>query len=217
MAYLLCFLFLTMTVCREKFRKKYVLAKVVQSLGFTSVFCICAYQCKAIVEFVVMLPAFLFCFAGDVLMGLYNVSRKKVYFIGGVFTFLGGHVCFIRWFCKIQALQWIDFIFPLVMVGACFGLIYICRLHTGRLKPFILGYSFFVSMLFEKSVHIFIENKDLCSIITVVAAMMFFVSDISILFLYFFKHKGKKVQLFNLITYYFGMFLFAIVPFVLYN
>lgn len=42
-----------------------------------------------------------------------------------------------------------------------------------------------------------------------VGSALFFVSDISILFLYFWKKKSTAVHLFNLGTYYYGMFFLA--------
>ena len=40
-------------------------------------------------------------------------------------------------------------------------------------------------------------------------AGLILVSDISILFLYFYKRGGVKIHVFNLLTYYYGMFVLA--------
>ena len=112
----------------------------------------------------------------------------------------------------MQRLQWVDFILPACAIFLSIGIIHKNKLHTGSLKPFILTYSMFVSMLFSKSMHIALVDRNVAAVVTAVAATLFWTSDVSILFLYFKKQKTRKVQMFNLATYYIGMFLFAIYP-----
>ena len=211
--YMVCFSFLTATVFAEKMRNKYVLGKAVQRAAFLLVFCVATQIGKEEGEsFLIMLWPFLCCFVGDILMGCYNRTRKKPYFVGGVVTFLSGHIGFVYWLCSMQRLQWVDFILPACAIFLSIGIIHKNKLHTGSLKPFILTYSMFVSMLFSKSMHIALVDRNVAAVVTAVAATLFWTSDVSILFLYFKKQKTKKVQMFNLATYYIGMFLFAIYP-----
>ena len=58
--------------------------------------------------------------------------------------------------------------------------------------------------------HIAVSIPDMRHIVCAVGSFLFMISDISILFLYFYKNKSRKVHLFNLTTYYVGIFLLAI-------
>ena len=58
--------------------------------------------------------------------------------------------------------------------------------------------------------HIAVSIPDMRHIVCAVGSFLFMISDISILFLYFYKNKDRKVHLFNLTTYYVGIFLLAI-------
>ncbi|MFR8428874.1 MAG: lysoplasmalogenase family protein [Roseburia inulinivorans] len=71
---------------------------------------------------------------------------------------------------------------------------------------------FFIAYLFAKSMHIAVSIPDMRHIVCAVGSFLFMISDISILFLYFYKNKSRKVHLFNLTTYYVGIFLLAISP-----
>ena len=54
--------------------------------------------------------------------------------------------------------------------------------------------------------HIAVSIPDMRHIVCAVGSFLFMISDISILFLYFYKNKDRKVHLFNLTTYYVGIF-----------
>lgn len=47
------------------------------------------------------------------------------------------------------------------------------------------------------------------SVIGGTGSLLFFVSDFSILFLYFYKTRDIRIHLFNLASYYMGMFFLA--------
>lgn len=210
--YTLLFSVLLATVLKKEYANRYVLAKGIQSAAFVVIFAIAAWVSGRMHTFVLMLPAFLFCMSGDILMGFYNRTRKRIYFLSGLFLFLAGHVCFVRSLCRKQQLEWVDFIIPIGAVLLTYGIIYFKKLHTGKLKIWILIYSFFVAMLFGKSLHLFLAEPVLSHAVMGLGAFLFLVSDISILFLYFFKNKGKGVHVFNLVTYYYGIVLLAVSP-----
>ena len=60
--------------------------------------------------------------------------------------------------------------------------------HTGRLRPCILVYTFFIAYLFAKSMHIAVSIPDMRHIVCAVGSFLFMISDISILFLYFYNN-----------------------------
>lgn len=202
---------LVAVVCREEWKKKYyVVIKSICSLGFLAVFFTAGHISGQIRQFWLMLPAFICCLAGDVLMALYNRLRRKVYFMVGTVCFLMGHICFVRWMCRMQEVKLWDFIFPILMVLVAWMLTGSREIHTGRLRPFIIVYAFFVAMLFSKGVGTAIMAHSLAGYLTAAGTALFLISDVSILFLYFRKHRGPGVHIFNLLTYYYGMFLLAV-------
>ena len=83
------------------------------------------------------------------------------------------------------------------------------NIHTGKLRPFIMIYAFFVALFFSKGMHLAITDFSVPNLMIAVGSGLFFASDISILFLYFYKSKGVKIHIFNLATYYYGMLLLA--------
>ena len=91
------FLWFLNQVKKPDYKKNYVLVKTLQSAAFVSVFLAAAVVSRDILDFWLMLPAFVCCFAGDVILAFYNKIKKKRLFLLGLVTFLMGHLFFIRW------------------------------------------------------------------------------------------------------------------------
>lgn len=207
--YTVLFAGLTAVVCKPERKKYYPAVKSINSLAFLGILLAVEAFSGEIHQFWLMIPAFLCCFAGDILLAFYNRHRKKIHFLMGLATFLAGHICFVRWLCWRQKLSLADFIFPLLAIGITWGLTSMKTIHTGRLKPFILIYAFFVALLFSKAVSVLLAELTLSNAMVALGGTLFLVSDISILFLYFYKNKGVGIHIFNLATYYYGMFFLA--------
>ena len=200
---------LTAIVCRMSWKKYYVIGKAAASLSFLGILLYAAIVSNAIGQFWLMIPAFLCCFTGDIYMALYNRQRKKIYFLMGLTIFLSGHVFFVRWLCRMQPLLMRDFLIPIGAVALTLGLTSLKKMHTGRLRPFLLVYAFFVALLFSKSLRLGISEMTLPHGMIALGGCLFLISDLSILFLYFYKKRSVGVHLFNLATYYYGMFFLA--------
>lgn len=203
------FALMAAVVCHAEWRKYYIGAKVLNSLAFLAVFFASTYLSGEVMQFWLMLPAFFCCFAGDIFMAAYNRCRKRVHFLMGLWIFLAGHLCFTRWLAAMQAISAIDLCLPILAVLLTWYLVSRRDIHTGRLKPFILLYAFFVALFFVKGQHLAIADPSVSHIMTAVGSTLFLISDISILFVYFRKNKNIFANLFNLATYYYGMFFLA--------
>ena len=128
-------------------------------------------------------------------------------FLLGLVTFLMGHLFFIRWLDRMQPPAVADMVFPVIAVIGIFAVTGMGSFHTGRLRPCILVYTFFNCIpVCKKCMHIAVSIPDMRHIVCAVGSFLFMISDISILFLYFYKNKSRKVHLFNLTTYYVGIF-----------
>jgi uncharacterized membrane protein YhhN len=187
----------------ERKKKYYIFAKGIASAAFLFVLCMAPNGVYG------LLPAFCLCFAGDLLMAFYNRKRKKRHFLGGLFAFLTGHICFIGYLATMQPITAPEFMLPIAVVLCVFYLTRGHKIHTGRLRPFILLYAFFVAFFLSKAWHILALGMSGQTIFVALGGTLFAVSDFSILFLYFSKQKGTWLHIFNLLTYYMGMFFLA--------
>lgn len=208
--YSVLFAMLAAVAYRTEWKKYYIPAKGVSSLAFLVIFFVAGYQSEDAGMFRSMLPAFFCCFVGDILMAAYNRCRKRIYFLTGMGIFLAAHLCFVRWLCGIQRLTAGDLVFPVLSVLLAWRLTSRKDMHTGKLKPFILFYTFFVALFFTKGMHLAAGQPSTQYFMIAAGSALFFVSDLSLLFLYFSRKKGYGVHLFNLAAYYYGMFLLAV-------
>jgi uncharacterized membrane protein YhhN len=190
-------------VCVPGYKKYYVYAKAIASASFLAALIVPGG------DFLAVLPAFVCCFFGDIFMGLYNRGRKKRHFLVGLFVFLSGHICFVVWLSQLKPFAAYELVLPAVCVTLTFVITASRKVHTGRLRPFILLYSFFVSLFLSKAVSFYAWKVDRYSLLVACGAALFALSDMTIIFLYFVKIKGKWIHIVNLLTYYVGMFLLA--------
>lgn len=205
------FLWFLNQVKKPDYKKNYVLVKTLQSAAFVSVFLAAAVVSRDILDFWLMLPAFVCCFAGDVILAFYNKIKKRDFFVGTCHIFNGASVLY-----PVAG--------PDAAAGSCrYGVSGhssdrdFCSDRNGQLsyrKTPAMHFSlhFFIAYLFAKSMHIAVSIPDMRHIVCAVGSFLFMISDISILFLYFYKNKSRKVHLFNLTTYYVGIFLLAVSP-----
>lgn len=159
------FLWFLNQVKKPDYKKNYVLVKTLQSAAFVSVFLAAAVVSRDILDFWLMLPAFVCCFAGDVILAFYNKIKKKRLFLLGLVTFLMGHLFFIRWLDRMQPPAVADMVFPVIAVIGIFAVTGMGSFHTGRLRPCILVYTFFIAYLFAKSMHIAVSIPDMRHIV----------------------------------------------------
>lgn len=208
--YSIPFTYLIITLQCDKYKNKYVLSKTLNSLGFILVSIICGIIGNNINLLKVFLPGFVFCFIGDFVLGLYNNTKEQKYFLVGLFSFLLGHIAFILAYTKIQDFMIIDIVFPIIAIVITYLLSNLKNMHCNKMTPLVCVYSFFVSLLFSKSIHILLIFKTTQFIFLAVGSSLFLISDILILFLYFYQKHSPAVAILNLATYYYGIFFIAL-------
>jgi uncharacterized membrane protein YhhN len=194
----------------KKYSSLYILAKTLNSLGFILVAIICANIGDNFELFKNFAPGFIFCFLGDFILGFYNDTKKQKYFLIGLGLFLLGHVAFVIAFTTIQSFMLVDLIFPVIAIAITVGLNKLPNMNCEKMKPIVCIYSFFVSLLFAKSIHIFYIIRTTQMFSLTFGATLFLISDILILFLYFYMKKSPLVAILNLATYYYGIFFIAL-------
>lgn len=198
------------TLIHKSARKYYVPVKTMASIAFICLAVFCGVTGNHLGMMAQMMPAFVMCLCGDVFLGFYNGVKNKKLFLGGVATFMLGHICFIGVFVRMQRLSWIDFLFPICAIGITVLVTYAKKMFLGKLRPYVYTYSFFVAMLFSKSLHIMTEAPTAQTICLAIGATLFLISDFLILFLYFYDKRPWSTHGWNLATYYYGMFFLAV-------
>lgn len=162
--------------------------------------------------FWLLLAALLFCMAGDVLLGMANRTKavRVKPFAGGALSFFVAHIFFCFFLYRQAAFQWYDF-FPSVLL--VLGLFLLEKAGLVRLKQMRLigyGYSFVVALMACKAVQYMLAAPGAGGILLAAGAILFLVSDIILLFLYFGTHRVKWTRYANLSTYYIGVYCIAL-------
>jgi uncharacterized membrane protein YhhN len=208
--YTIPFGLLMVTLHVSTYEKYYRVAKFLSSAAFIGVALYASFVSGQSTHFMQLLPALLLCLLGDILLGFYHHTKDRKFFMAGLGTFLTGHIVFVLAFSQLQRLQMTDFILPTLALLLTVGLTGLKDMDTGRMKPLVYVYSFFVALLFSKAIHLMVFLPSLKTVILCIGSGLFMISDAIILFLYFYKKKHWAVHTANLATYYYGMFFIAL-------
>lgn len=198
------------TLIYKPARNYFVFAKIAASTAFLGIAVLFWQKSGKNAWFFHILPGFLLCFLGDVCLGIYNVRRKKTFFLAGLFLFLLGHLSFLAALVTLQPLGILDVVVPMLAVLGTMGITIRKQLLLGKMKPYVYLYSFFVAMFFVKSMHIFGRMPQKMTACLALGSCLFLISDFLILFLYFAKRRPWSTHGWNLATYYYGMFFLAL-------
>lgn len=185
-------------------RKCYVVMKTITSFHFL----VCAYLTMKDEMIWSWMLAFVFCFAGDVILGLDEKKEQSFCFLAGLSSFVFAHVLFIFTLHTILPLHPQQFFFPLVMCGVACFLISRPSFHIEGKKLAILVYSIIITLLFVKGIEMYHFDSQYLHVM--LGTLLFLLSDFILLFMYFYYKKVKVLKGLNLITYYSAVILLAI-------
>ena len=198
------------TLINKRYRKYFLYLKIICSFCFLCLSFFCAFKGNNLLFFKYIFPAFFLCFLGDIILGIFNKSKRKRYFLSGSILFLAGHIVFLTAFYRLQVFSIYEIFFPITVVIFTAFLVKKKKMQLGKILPFAYIYAFFVAMLFSKSTHMFIEIKSLSTLLLNVGSFLFMISDLLILFLYFYRKRRWATHGFNIATYYYGIFLMVL-------
>ena len=198
-------------VCDNRYSKKYyVPIKSACSASFLIIYIVNEFYGPDITRLLLPLIA---CFVGDILMGEYNIKHRKRFLGLAMAAFILGHIGFLAYMVSLTEYTSLIVIIGPIIACLIFYFVYrLMHLHMGYMKIGAYIYTLFISAVFLKS----IETSLVCgeSIFIMLGGVLFFLSDFSILFLYFyhFKNKNSKklVHYFNLVTYYLAIYCFIL-------
>lgn len=210
----LLFLALLLYCAKEK-QEHYLKAKMTCSSLFLISGAAFGMSASSFSHFLFMLPALICCFLGDYYIGIFRKTKKTRHFMIGLILFLLAHLGFIlfvlRWHPDIS---WWNLLFPICFGVVFFALQKICRLKMKKLKWPALVYCLVLSFFMIQAQTFAFSEKTIGAVLIGVGAFLFFLSDLSICFLYFINYRtpGAKlaVHYFNLITYYVSVYVLEI-------
>ncbi len=145
------------------------------------------------------------CFAclGDILL--------EIQFIVGGILFGIGHIFYFISYCKIVQFKWKDLIFGLVIfsVGLCVILFLPIFNHLDvATKILCSAYALVISFMVGKATSNLLREKSTLNIIILIASILFFISDLVLLFNVFGK-SSFVLRVICLISYYPSEYLLA--------
>lgn len=212
--YLLSLLVLLVVCVKDGKRKYYVKAKMTVSslfVIFSVIYYFCGNQDIRIVW--ASFPALLLCWCGDLFLGLYQKKHKKKMMLLGIGAFAVAHIFLCLYlFMRVPGIGFFEIVGPVLAIGATTLMMKVFKLHTGKARVPVIIYSAFVTEFMIKAVHIMFSNVN-GGIVIGLAGILFWLSDLSLLFIYFayFKKRWALIVLhvFNLASYFIAVYLMA--------
>lgn len=164
--------------------------------------------------FGIMLGALVLCAAGDILLGLANKAKKvrATPFLAGTISFGAAHALFCVVFYSQVPFAWYDVALSLMLMGTMRLLEAkdSIRLKKMRIPGYL--YTFMVGLMTAKAIETALWQTQgvLQGIVLALGGVLFLVSDVVLLFLYFATHRRKGYRYANLTTYYVGVYFLAL-------
>ena len=119
-------------------------------------------------------------FLGDVLIG-YD-------FIVGAATFALGHVCFVLAYCFMQKMRRLDYAISAMLFAGCLIFLLFCPLLSFEVALFrivCIAYALIISTMLGKALGNFVREKNLVNGTIAAASVLFFFSDLMLVFDWF--------------------------------
>lgn len=205
---------LVLLAAQEKYKKKYYLkAKMICSISFVIIATIFAAVSNHWKYYLLLLPAMVFCVIGDFALGLFQIKRQERQRILGIAAFLLAHIVFITaWFLLDATFNMWNIVLPPAGIVIMYILKKLPSMEFGKLWIPSCVYCFFLTMMFAKGTQYMVLQPNISSAWTGLGAILFFISDALISFLYFYDYKEPKnrriVNIINLTTYFFALLAF---------
>lgn len=209
--YSIAFILLMFSCYWQPFKKYHVLCKCAASMFFLVTAIYGGIKNPGGNVFWELFPALLFCFLGDYFLAKKSENKAKKNFMCGLLSFLIGHCLFLVGLSFYEPSNVYVFLLPFAGVLLTFGLLHLKKMVVGSFKRPVLMYAYFVSALFFKCAQIFLHGDgSLFYFLILAGGALFMVSDIIILFLYFYQTRYGIIKFLNLFTYYAATFLLAL-------
>ncbi len=203
--YGLMLVFLLMTCRNGSFSKFHIAVKTLTSTGFLMLVLLGVWQTKATDYFLMIFPGLLFYFVGDILLAFRGKLEKKRLLIGGMVAFAVGHVFWLFVFTSYAPFRFYDFLIPVFFQGCIWLLFELPGIASKKMRVPTLVYVYLIALLFVKTIESLKYLADDSRIgFLVVGFCLIAISDVLLIFVYFWKDKKVWVHVLNLVFYYVG-------------
>lgn len=149
-----------------------------------------------------MLIALICSMAGDVFLAL--EKNQGILFVLGVASFAAAHVLYSVSFCIAWQVRKKDIIAAVILFAGCTALLCVGTFDFQGLFPVLLGYAAVISFMTVKALSLYNcrKGQERAVWLTMAGGILFFVSDLVLLFWLFGIGVPKEVQSVNWVLYY---------------
>ena len=188
----------------------YVWVKALASACFLAVAILCAALGGHTARLLGVLPGLFLCFCGDVVLGLRNRSHSGTHLAVGLALFLAGHIAFYIRMLLIRPLKLGELLLPALLMLVLVGIVHLPKMHMGKMTAAVYVYGAAISLMFAKSLSLAVLLGGVGNWVYCVGAGLLLLSDVIIMFVYFYKDAPPAVHVANLTSYYTGMLLMGV-------
>ena len=195
---------------------KMPIVKTITSLLFIAI-CISSYKTIYLNTqyFIFILLALILSLIGDVFLAFNNSSSDEVskMFVYGLSSFSIAHIFFSLAFCTLTpVLVWHILLFILISVISILFLNLIKGFNFKGAYKLVVTYSIIISFMFTRALSLtsLIHENFWSTILVIVGACLFLLSDLILCFIYFHKKSPSYMTALNLLCYYVGQGLIAL-------
>ena len=205
---------LLLWVSQSRYKKKYyVPSKMLCSVTFVVLAIVFALVSHHMEYFFGLFPALCFCLLGDLFMGLYQVGRQKRNLTLGILAFMIGHLCLlVMLFYQSRNMIWWDVLVPVIAVIMLVIMRKVASMRYGKVWPLAICYCIMLALMLSKSTQLMVQKPGIASAWIGIGGILFFISDFTINFIYFYKIKKsiwkRWVHAINLATYFLAILAF---------
>ncbi len=153
---------------------------------------------------IIMLSGLFFAFLGDIVL--------ELNFIGGAVLFAIGHILFFISYCFIEKFNFKDLIIGAIIFVASILLITLAPcFEFGNVLMEIVAvvYALIISLMLGKAITNLIRNRTILNLVIVIGSVLFFFSDLMLLFNVFGNISSVLFGILCLATYYPAEYLLA--------
>lgn len=151
---------------------------------------------------------------GDLFLELMHVDKtknKNIIIVFGTIIFLIGHIFYFVGLIRIGEFSYISILIGLGMLLVVHFGGKQMKLNMGKLTPLMYLYSFVIfTMVGQAIMNGFYFNFNSFSVVFMIGAILFGVSDLFLAPLYFGNENRNSIVVTNLATYYYGQLLIAL-------
>ena len=146
-------------------------------------------------------------FIGQVFAMLGDIFLE-IHFVIGAALFAVGHVFYFASYCTLKKPRWADLIYIGIAILISAIVIFVSKIELGSMAPLIIAYAFIISCMLGKSATLIANNKK-TGIFIFVGSLMFYLSDMFLMFRLF-GGLGKVGSVLCLSFYYPAEFILAL-------